>query len=508
MFNQLKPVQLIRSTRSAFWIPGFAAASWAPLIPFIKSNLSLTEDHLGYVLMCAAVGAVTTLLYANPVISRFGCRALVRFCGAILACCLVGVTLVNNVYLLGLILFIFGAMSEGIAIAANVNAAAIEKYLDKSLMSGFHGLYSLANAVGVFVVASMLSANIDFINDDILLTAATMSWLVLIYCSQISSRHLITDMHATEEFLNQLQAEREAQKSQQENQNSIPESPLAKHNTKNNSQDAQQAKQEAQNTEQDLQLAKQDNLQVAQEIQNYEQVIEAALSVNTPKVSDKTAGTQEGVEDLENKEKASVKSATPTQTKQRPYFLHPMLLLLGFICFVMFVTEGSMLDWTGVFLSQYRGVALSEAGYGFAAFAIMMTACRLMGDRVVTFFGRRRVLTMGGILVTAGICLAVTVPHPMVAVLGFGLVGVGASNIVPQSVSYAATVKSVPLHKSVFVVNAIGYIGGLFGPAVIGFSAHRIGLDVTFIILSIGTAIVATAAYLKIKSGPLSSISN
>lgn len=494
MFNQLKPVQLIRSTRSAFWIPGFAAASWAPLIPFIKSNLSLTEDHLGYVLMCAAVGAVTTLLYANPVISRFGCRALVRFCGAILACCLVGVTLVNNVYLLGLILFIFGAMSEGIAIAANVNAAAIEKYLDKSLMSGFHGLYSLANAVGVFVVASMLSANIDFINDDILLTAATMSWLVLIYCSQISSRHLITDMHATEEFLNQLQAERDAQKAQQENQNSIPEPPLAKHNTKNNSQDAQQAKQ--------------DNLQVAQEIQNYEQVIEAAQTVNALKVGYKTAASQEGVKDQENKEKVSVKSATPTQTKQRPYFLHPMLLLLGFICFVMFVTEGSMLDWTGVFLSQYRGVALSEAGYGFAAFAIMMTACRLMGDRVVTFFGRRRVLTMGGILVTAGICLAVTVPHPMVAVLGFGLVGVGASNIVPQSVSYAATVKSVPLHKSVFVVNAIGYIGGLFGPAVIGFSAHRIGLDVTFIILSIGTAIVATAAYLKIKSGPLSSISN
>lgn len=467
MFNQLKPVQLIRSTRSAFWIPGFAAASWAPLIPFIKSNLNLTEDHLGYVLMCAAIGAVTTLLYANPVISRFGCRALVRFCGAILACCLVGVTLVNNVYLLCAILFIFGAMSEGIAIAANVNAAAIEKYLDKSLMSGFHGLYSLANAVGVFVVASMLSANIDFINNDILLTAASMSWLVLIYCSQISSRHMITDMHATEEFLNNLQAER----------------------------DAQRVKQESPNNEIAIQALKQDT-------KNNEQYSTVITTANTQKVEDKKASN------LESLDKVSGKSDTITQAKQRPYFLHPMLLLLGFICFVMFVTEGSMLDWTGVFLNQYRGVAMTEAGYGFAAFAIMMTVCRLMGDRVVTFFGRRRVLTMGGILVTAGICLAVTVPHPMVAVLGFGLVGVGASNIVPQSVSYAATVKSVPLHKSVFVVNAIGYIGGLFGPAVIGFSAHRIGLDVTFIILSIGTAIVATAAYLKIKSGPLSAINN
>lgn len=422
MFSQLKPSQLINSTRSAFWIPGFAVASWGPFIPFIKSNLHLTEDHLGYLLMCMALGATATLIYANQVISRFGCRAMVRFCGVILALCLVGVTVVDNVYVLGLILFLFGANNESIAIAANVNAAAVEKYLDRSLMSGFHGVYSLGNAVGVFIVASMLSANLDFIGSNMLLTAACMSWIVLVYCALIASRHMFTNMHEVEEFLNQRQ--------------------------------------------------------------------------NQPQQPTTQDGTQQAT--LENN----------INRRYKFDFMHPMLLMLGTMCFIMFVTEGSMLDWTGVFLNQYRSVEMSEAGYGFAAFAVMMTLCRLTGDRVVTLLGRKRVLTMGGVLVTAGICLAVTVPHPMVSVLGFGMVGMGASNIVPQCVSYAATVKDIPLHKSVFIVNAIGYVGGLFGPAVIGFLAHRIGLDYTFILLSCGTALVALAAYMKIKSGPLSSIQN
>lgn len=417
MFSNLKPSQLINSTRSAFWIPGFAVASWGPFIPFIKSNLNLNEDHLGYLLMCMAVGAGATLLYANQVISRFGCRAMVRFCGVVLALCLLGVTVVDNVYVLGFILFLFGANNESIAIAANVNAAAVEKYLDRSLMSGFHGVYSLGNAVGVFIVASMLSAHLDFVGSNMLLTAACMSWIVLVYCALVASRHMITDLHAVEAFLNQRQTQ-------------------------------------------------------AQEAQTL------------------------------------VPSASPAGHPYKFDFMHPMLLMLGAMCFVMFVSEGSMLDWTGVFLNQYRGVPMSEAGYGFAAFAIMMTICRLTGDRVVTFFGRKRVLTLGGVLVTAGICLAVTVPHPIVSIVGFAMVGMGASNIVPQCVSYAATVRSVPLHKSVFIVNAIGYIGSLFGPAVIGFLAHRIGLDHTFLILSCGTALVALAAYLKIKSGPFSKIEN
>lgn len=500
MFSRLTPSQLINSTRSAFWIPGFAVASWGPFIPFIKSNLQLTEDHLGYLLMCGAIGAGTTLLFANQVIGRFGCRAPVRLCGVLLALCLVGVTLVDSVYALGFLLYLFGLNSECIAICANVNAAAVEKYLDRSLMSGFHGIYSLGNAAGVFLVASMLSAGLSFVGGHMLLTAACTSLLVLMYCCLIASRNMITDLHATESFLNELQVQRtlaqntsnethESNKGQASNE-SHENIDSPKHNAVENNKFSPQAT--FANTQ-----AVTEPQTTAEQQARFEQKIKESLKENI--------SAQKTTSEIVSKDAAHKQATYKSSLKD---FFHPILLMLGFMCFVMFMTEGSMLDWTGVFLNQFRGVPMSEAGYGFAAFAIMMTLCRLTGDKVVTVFGRKRILTIGGVLVTLGICLAVMVPHPIVAIIGFGLVGMGASNIVPQSVSYAATVKSIPLHRSIFIVNAIGYIGGLFGPALIGFLAHRIGLDITFIVLSCGTAFVALAAYLKVRSGSISTIDN
>ena len=180
--------------------------------------------------------------------------------------------------------------------------------------------------------------------------------------------------------------------------------------------------------------------------------------------------------------------------------------MLGLICFIMFMVEGSMMDWTGVLLNQVKGVPMSEAGYGFAAFACMMTVCRLTGDKIVATLGRRRVLVMGSIFAASGIALAVMVPHPMVSLVGFGMVGVGAANLVPQAISYAATERRVPIARSILIVNAIGYIGGLLGPALIGFVAHRIGLEQTFLILACMVLIVAVISYFFIRSGSISEL--
>ena len=70
----------------------------------------------------------------------------------------------------------------------------------------------------------------------------------------------------------------------------------------------------------------------------------------------------------------------------------------------------------------------------------------------------------------------------------------------------AATETRVPIQRGILLVNAIGYIGGLLGPALIGFIAHRIGLEYTFLILASGVLIVSLISYLKIRSGSLDAI--
>src|SRR5262249_41156467 len=53
-----------------------------------------------------------------------------------------------------------------------------------------------------------------------------------------------------------------------------------------------------------------------------------------------------------------------------------IVLFLGILCCIVFLVEGAMLDWSGVFLSEYRGVASAQSGFGFASFALAMTAGR------------------------------------------------------------------------------------------------------------------------------------
>lgn len=189
--------------------------------------------------------------------------------------------------------------------------------------------------------------------------------------------------------------------------------------------------------------------------------------------------------------------AAPQKESTLRYYKHPLVLLVGVMCFIMFMTEGSMLDWSGVFLNTERGMSLEHAGYGYAAFAIMMTIFRLTGDVIVTKFGRGHVIILGTISIIAGFCLAVLIPHYSSAFVGFALIGVGASNVVPQLVSITARIKEVPTHISVTIVNAIGFSGVLIGPALIGFLAHAITLPYTYLCQAAGVACVtAMSLYL------------
>lgn len=64
-----------------------------------------------------------------------------------------------------------------------------------------------------------------------------------------------------------------------------------------------------------------------------------------------------------------------------PLFVLPRgwVMFIGFLCFVMFLAEGSMLDWSALFLTTLHGMDPSQAGMGYAVFAVAMTLGRLNG---------------------------------------------------------------------------------------------------------------------------------
>ena len=160
------------------------------------------------------------------------------------------------------------------------------------------------------------------------------------------------------------------------------------------------------------------------------------------------------------------------------------VLVLGLLCFVVFLTEGSVLDWSAVYLIRDRGVEPAHAALGYAAFSITMTAGRLSGDRVVGRLGRGRTVTLGGLLASAGLALSVAAPAWEGTLAGYALVGLGCANIVPVLFTAAGRQSAVPASVAVPAVTTLGYAGVLAGPAAIGFVAQATSLPAAFLVVA------------------------
>jgi fucose permease len=168
-----------------------------------------------------------------------------------------------------------------------------------------------------------------------------------------------------------------------------------------------------------------------------------------------------------------------------PAFAFPrgVVWVIGVLCFILFLVEGSVLDWSAVFLNTVRGMQRSYAGLGYAAFSVTMTLGRLAGDRIVQRFGGANIIVFGGLCAAAGFALATVVGSWPVALVGYALVGVGCSNVVPVLFTSVGRQTAMPESTAVPAMTTLGYAGILAGPAAIGFVARASSLSVAFMIL-------------------------
>ena len=157
------------------------------------------------------------------------------------------------------------------------------------------------------------------------------------------------------------------------------------------------------------------------------------------------------------------------------------VLVLGVICFVVFLAEGTVLDWSALYLVENRGVAESSGGLGFAVFAAAMTLGRLSGDYIISRLGSLTVVLVGALVAIAGFMVVIISSGLPALLAGYLLVGIGCANIVPVMFSQTGKQNSMPQMVAVPAVTTLGYIGVLAGPAMIGYIAHHSSLPHAFI---------------------------
>ncbi|RSB50589.1 MFS transporter [Acinetobacter soli] len=162
----------------------------------------------------------------------------------------------------------------------------------------------------------------------------------------------------------------------------------------------------------------------------------------------------------------------------------PLIILIGIACFIIFMTEGAAMDWSGIYLTQQYGVNAAFAGLAYTFFAIAMTTGRFTGDYLIRYFGEKKLLTYSAICATLGLALVSIAPHWWLVLVGYTLVGAGCSNIVPIMFSRAGRQKMMANAVALSRVSTMAYTGILVGPAFIGMVSELIGLSTVFMALS------------------------
>jgi sugar phosphate permease len=187
-----------------------------------------------------------------------------------------------------------------------------------------------------------------------------------------------------------------------------------------------------------------------------------------------------------------------TKTDKAPLFVAPrgIVILLSALAAVTFLAEGALLDWSALLITDKGLVSAAQGGLGYMLFSVAMTAGRLSGDAVTARIGDRRTVFWGGSLAVAGFVVLLTAPVSVVALGGFLLIGIGASNTVPVLYRRTGTQRAMPASLAVAAISIFGYAGHLSGPAGLGFVAKGFGLETAFWLLAALLCVVPCCAHL------------
>jgi Major Facilitator Superfamily. len=361
-----------------FFMSGFGFSTWASRIPTIQQQLHLNEAQLGAVLFALPAGLLLTLPFTGYLLRRFSSRYIMVI-GALLfnvMLCLTGFT--QHVWQLAVVLFVFGFSRNMFNISVNAQSIGVQALYNKPIVSGFHGIWSVAGFAAASLGSLMVSVNL------------APSWHFLIVGSTLTICGAIFYKHTVHQR---------------------------------------------------------------------------------------------------------------PQPHERKTAFHPpdaSLLKLGCICFASMAIEGTMYDWSAIFMKKVVHAPKGMAAAGYAVYMVAMTLGRFTGDTISKKLGMKTMLKYSGALIFTSLMLAALLPYPITAALGFVMTGFGVSCVVPMIFTMAGTIKGKSSGPAIAGVSTVGYFGFLVVPPTVGFIAEQFNLRWSFgLIAMLGALIVWMVGKMK-----------
>lgn len=179
-----------------------------------------------------------------------------------------------------------------------------------------------------------------------------------------------------------------------------------------------------------------------------------------------------------------------------PFNLKYFLPLTGLIIIGFFImaAEGAIIDWSALYLKKVSMAKESFIGMGYFAFSFTMALGRFFGDGISVRYGSKKIILLGCITAVIGFS-AVLMVRPFLAIVGFGLVGLGFSVIVPELFRIGGKMKNINSAEGISLISGSGFLGFLVGPVLLGYLAKISSLRLSIFALLFFTLISFLTAF-------------
>jgi predicted MFS family arabinose efflux permease len=153
--------QARRATAVVFAVHGCVIGSFAARIPWIAAHVGVGLGQLGVALLMPGVGAMVAMPFSGRLAHRYPLPPLVT--ATIVAWCaaLVLPAVATSFVVLCVVLLVFGAAAGLADMAMNAEGVLVEKLLGRSVMSSFHGFWSVGVLAGSAASAAASHSAVD-----------------------------------------------------------------------------------------------------------------------------------------------------------------------------------------------------------------------------------------------------------------------------------------------------------------------------------------------------------
>lgn len=185
---------------------------------------------------------------------------------------------------------------------------------------------------------------------------------------------------------------------------------------------------------------------------------------------------------------------------QKPEIL---LLQLGLVGLFALIVESAMFDWSAVYFESVVHVPKSLQ-IGFLVFMVMMATGRFLTNYAYQLWGKKKVLQLAGSLICIGFFISALLGNAfdslgmkvIINSLGFMLVGLGISCIVPTLYSFVGAKSKTPVSIALTILSSISFIGSLIAPLLIGAITQAFDIRIAYMIIGIlGGCIVLIVSF-------------